>query len=158
MKIPVKFLQAAPIDLGNNEKGLVILFSEERNIDPFEGSFRFPKSSPKLAVFNRNGKELWRRELPYSIPGIWFIPLLPFDMNRDGIDEVYYVNNIGELPFNYDTYKLVRADARTGNVTGQWDWTAPSHNQANSYKWRFFLIGGYVKDEPVLVTTQGDIP
>ncbi len=155
MKVPVNFFRAAPVNLGTNQKGFVTLFSEESNIDPFEGSFRFPENTPKLAVFTQDGKELWRCELPYSIPGIWFIPVLPFDMNRNGIDEIYYVANTGKLPFNYDTYKLVQADALTGRVTGQWDWTAPSHNQANSYKWRFFLIGGYVRNEPVLVTTQG---
>lgn len=153
--VPVKFIKIAPVDIGKGEKGFAILFSEENDIDPYEGSFFFPRSTPKLAVVTDEGVELWRRELPYSIPGTWFMPMLPLDMDGDGLDEIYYVVNTGRLPFNYDTYKMERADSRTGKVTGSWDWPSPTHNQANSYKWRFFLIGGYVAGEPVLVTTQG---
>ena len=154
--IPVQFARSAPLSLGDGKKGFVMLFSEERNLDPYEGSFFFPKNTPKLAVFDLEGRELWRRELAGALPGIWFIPVLPFDMDKDGVDEIYYVNNINtDRPFAYEGYMLERADVLSGEVTGRWPWKAPTHNQANSYKWRFFLIGGYVNDEPVLVTTQG---
>lgn len=154
--VPLQMLRSVPVNLENGQKGFLLLFSEERNLDPFEGNFFFPKHTPKLAVYDTKGKELWRRELPYAIPGIWFMPVLPLDMDKDGVDEIYYVNNvIPEKPLAYNAYKLERADVMSGKMTGQWDWTAPSHNQASSYKWRFFLIGGHVNGEPVLVTTQG---
>lgn len=153
---PVKQCRLTPLDLGSGERGFVTVFSAEKSIDPYEGSFTFPKDTPKIAVFDASGRELWRRELPHTIPGVWFMPLLPMDMDGDGCDEIYYVANTCERPFDYDGYRLERADARTGRVTGSWRWPAPAHNQANSYKWRFLLIGGHADDgSPVLVTVQG---
>ena len=156
LQTPVRQCRLTPLLLGDGKPGFVTVFSEEKSIDPYEGSFTFPKDTPKIAVFDAEGKELWRRELPYTIPGVWFMPLLPMDMDGDGCDEIYYVVNTCKRPFDYDGYHLERADARTGEVTGSWRWPAPSHNQANSYKWRFLLVGGHADDgSPVLVTVQG---
>jgi hypothetical protein len=156
LKTPTNFLRLAPVDLGQDEKGFVILFSEESNLDPWEGSFTFPKHTAWMTVVTDKGKELWRKELPaQTIPGIWFIPMLGFDLDKKGRDDIFYVANVGQRPFWYDDFRLIQADVLTGEVLAEHSWTAPSHNQASSYKWRFFLIGGYVKDEPVLVTTQG---
>ena len=156
LKVPIHQVRAAPVSLGAGEKGFVMIFSEDPNDDPYEESFFFPTHKLIIAVFDIKGKELWRRELPYAIPGIWFVPLLPLDMNKDGVDELYYVNNTGPKPFSYKQYKLERADARTGEVTGSWPWPPPSHNQANSYKWRYSLIGGYAKNgDPVLIEGIG---
>lgn len=154
--IPTGQFRAAPVNLGNGQRGLAVVFGQDPNVDPAESSFFFPKHTPVLAVFDLAGKELWRRELTHSIPGVWFIPLLPFDMDGDGIDELYYVDNLGPKPFVYKNYRLTRADALTGKVTGQWPWLIPTHNQAHSYKWRFSLIGGYARDgTPILVSAQG---
>ena len=156
MGMPINFFRIAPVDLGQGEKGFVTLFSQERNLDPFEGNFSFPKYPAWIAVFTEKGKELWRTQLPdQTIPGDWFIPVLGFDLDKKGQDDIFYVANVGNRPFNYSDFKLIRANVRTGEVIAQYPWNTPSHNQANSYKWRFFLIGGYVKGEPVLVTTQG---
>jgi len=156
MGMPVNFFKIAPVDLGQGKKGFVTVFSQERNLDPFEGNFSFPKYPAWIAVFTDKGEELWRTQLPeQTIPGDWFLPVLGFDLDKKGCDDIFYLANIGRLPFNYDSFKLIRADVRTGEVIAQYPWTAPSHNQANSYKWRFFLFSGYVKGEPVLVTSQG---
>jgi hypothetical protein len=154
--IPTGQFRAAPINLGGGQRGLAVVFGQDPNVDPAESSFFFPRHKPILAVFTLDGCELWRRELPNAIPGVWFVPLLPFDMDRDGADELYYVDNIGEKPFVYKNFRLTRADACSGKVTGQWPWLIPTHNQASSYKWRFSLIGGYASDgAPVLVSAQG---
>lgn len=156
LRIPAKLAHAAPVSLGNGERGFVFMFSAESNVDPFEGSFFFPKHPPFLAVYTLDGKELWRKELTYAIPGTWFVPVLPLDMDGDGIDEIYHVNNIGPKPFVYKNYKLERLDARTGEVTATIAWPQPTHNQASSYKWRFSLIGGHARDgSPVLVAGIG---
>lgn len=154
--IPLQFVRSSPVNLGEGQQGFVLLFSEERNLDPWEENFFFPKHTPKLALFSSDGAELWRRELPGALPGTWFIPVLPFDMNKDGVDEIYYVNNVvPRKPFSAAAFRLECADPLTGEVIDSWPWTAPSPDQSNSDKWRFFLIGGYVQEEPVLVTTQG---
>lgn len=148
-------MRSAPVKIGD-QRFLLLIFSEEKNVDPFEGSFFFPKNTIKLALYDFKGKEKWRKELPNVVPGTWFLPVLPFDMDKDGIDEIFLVNTLDEKrPFNYDGYVLQRLNPENGNVTGEWPWPKPSHNQANSYKWRFFIVGGYVKDVPVLMTIQG---
>ena len=156
LRVPAKLAHAAPVNLGNGARGFVFLFSAESNVDPFEGSFFFPKHPPFLAVFTEDGRELWRKELTHAIPGTWFIPVLPFDMDGDGVDEIYYVANQGPRPFDYKDYKLERLDARTGKLLASIDWPQPTHNQANSYKWRFSLVGGHARDgTPVLVAAVG---
>ena len=152
----IKQCRLTPVELGRGERGFVTVFSKEKSVDPYEGNFFYPKDSPKIAVFDASGRELWRRELPYTIPGVWFMPLLPMDMDGDGRDEIYYVVNRCERPFDYAGYYLERADVRSGKVMGSWPWPAPAHNQANSYKWRFLLVGGHADDgSPLLVTIQG---
>lgn len=156
LRIDAQLARAAPVNLGNGERGFVFMFSAETNVDPYEGLFFFPKHPPYLAVFTEDGRELWRKELTYCIPGKWFIPVLPLDMDGDGTDEIYYVNNIGPKPFVYKNYKLERLDARTGKTTASVAWPQPTHNQASSYKWRFSLVGGYARDgSPVLIAGVG---
>ena len=156
LNTPVNFVRLAPVNLGEGERGFVILFSEESNIDPWEGSFRFPRHTAWMAVVTDRGEELWRKELPaQTIPGFWFVPVLGFDLDRRGRDDIFYVANVGRLPLWHEHFRLIQADARTGEVIAEHPWRRLAHNQANSYKWRFFLIGGYVKGDPVLVTAQG---
>jgi hypothetical protein len=53
-------------------------------------------------------------------------------------------------------YQLERVDVRTGKTTGQWQWPNDGGKaQALSETFRNFILGGYVNDEPVLVTAQG---
>ena len=77
LRTPVRQCRLTPLLLGDGKPGFVTVFSAEKSIDPYEGSFTFPKDTPKIAVFDGEGHELWRRELPCTIPGVWFMPLLP---------------------------------------------------------------------------------
>ena len=156
LKARTNFLRIAPVDLGQDEKGFVILFSENSNIDPYEGNFTFPRHRPWLAVATDKGEVLWRKELPENtVPGLWFIPVLGFDLDKKGHDDIFYVANVGPRPFAPGNFRLIQADVRTGEIIAEHPWLRITHNQAHSYKWRFFLIGGYVNDEPVLVGAQG---
>lgn len=124
--MPVKQCRLSPVQLGGGAQGFAVVFSAEKSIDPYEGSFTFPKDTPKIAVFDPQGRELWRRELPFTIPGLWFMPMLPMDMDGDGVDEIYYVANTCERPFDTAGYRLERADALTGRVTDSRKWPAPT--------------------------------
>lgn len=45
------------------------------------------------------------------------------DMDQDGIDEIYIVNNSDPIhPLWVEAYVLERMDVLTGNVIGQWPW------------------------------------
>lgn len=148
-------MRSAPVSIGG-QRYLLLIYSEEQNVDPFEGSFFFPENTIKLALYDFKGVLKWKKELPNVVPGTWFLPVLPFDLDNNGDDEIFLVNtNDARRPFNYDGYVMQRLDPENGNVTGEWPWSQPSHNQANSYKWRFFIVGGYVNKTPVLLTIQG---
>lgn len=148
-------MRSVPVNI-DGVRHLLLIYSEEENDDPFEGNFFFPKNTIKLALYDLKGNLKWKKELPNVIPGTWFCPVLPFDLDNDGTDEIFYVNTLDERrPFNYDGYVMQRLNSKTGEVTGQLNWPSPVHNQANSYKWRFFIVGGYVKKTPVLLTIQG---
>jgi hypothetical protein len=148
-------MRMAPVDIKGN-RFFLLIYSEMRGIDPYEGSFHFPTNTVKIALYDFTGNLKWKKELPHVIPGTWFLPVFAFDLNDDGVDEIYLVNNKDEdRPFNTASYVLQCLDSNTGKIINEWPWPRPTHNQANSYKWRFFIMGGYVNDTPVLLTSQG---
>lgn len=149
-------LRAVPVDLGGKRRGILAVHSEDANIDPWHAYFRFPKNTLKLTLFTEEGKTLWKRDLGAGVvPGIWFCPVFPFDLNGDGKDEIWFLNNLDpEHPMSLLFLHLERIDASTGETTGQWPWPKPPA-QKMSYRYRNFIMGGYSKGEPVLVTAQG---
>lgn len=149
------FLHSASVHLQNRE-AVLFVFSAGPAVDPGEECFRINGIQPvKLALFEMDGTKLWEKTLPDGVlPGIWFVPVLPFDMNQDGIDEIYVLNNTG-APFSFMHRKLERLDALTGEVTGSWPWPWNTFEERMSLCYRFYLVGGYAHGQPVLVTCQG---
>lgn len=148
--------RAAPVDLGETQ-GIFLAYCEDAEIDPYVEMFFFPKHSLKLMVLAPDGTPLWKKELgPGVIPGIWFLPFFPFDLDADGVEEIWFVNNTDdEHPLTLKGRRLERLDARTGETLGRWPWPAVDGNQSTSHTFRNFILGGYVKGKPVLVTAQG---
>jgi hypothetical protein len=56
---------------------------------------------------------------------------------------------------DYRTYVLQQLDGNTGETLGSWKWPEPATPQRMSHLYRHFILGGYVKGEPVLITAQG---
>jgi hypothetical protein len=88
--------------------------------------------------------------------------VLPFDLDGDGVTEIWCVDTADdEWHFDEDdpgypvtNEQLVRIDPRTGNDTGSWEWPwRPPRGPGFAY--RYFIMGGHVGDEPVLLTAQG---
>lgn len=148
--------RSVPVIIGG-EKAICGMYSEDAEIDPYIGMFFFPKHTLKLVLFNENGEILWRRDLGQGVvPGIWFSPLYAMDLDQDGDEEIWIINNKDkEHPLDYRKYVLEKLDARTGKTVGQWKWKEPATPQSMSHLYRHFIFGGYVNGEPVLVTAQG---
>lgn len=148
--------RAAPVDLGDDD-GIFLAYCEEAEVDPYVEMFFFPKHRMKISVYTRSGKEVWTRELgPGLIPGIWFAPFFPFDLDGDGVDEIWFVNNIDDdHPLSIRGRRLECLNSRTGRTLGQYPWPAVPSGQSNSHRFRNFILGGHVKGRPVLVTAQG---
>lgn len=137
---------------------MLFAFSESENVDPAEGSIRLYQHPMRLALYGEKGQQMWEHTLSMGlIPGTWLMPFIAFDLDGDGVDEIWNLNNISEVaPFNARTYVLERRDTYTGKVTLQ----IPFHAENTEWErlghaFRFMLFAGYVKGEPVLVTNQG---
>jgi hypothetical protein len=148
--------RTVPVDLGD-EDGIFLAYCQDAGVDPYVEMFFFPKHRMKISVYTCSGTRLWTRELgPGLIPGTWFVPFFPFDLDADGVDEIWFVNNIDDdHPLSIRGRRLERLDVLTGRTIRQYPWLAPPSEQSNSHRFRNFILGGYVKGRPVLVTAQG---
>ena len=158
LESPLGQLRAVPVNLGEGyPQAILAAHSGDAEIDPYVGMFFFPKSTLKFTLFTVDGEILWQRDLGSSvIPGIWFTPFYPFDLDEDGVDEIWFVNNVDpEHPLNIQGLRLERINSRTGETMGQWRWPGKRHSQSLSQTFRQFILGGYAKGKPVLVTAQG---
>ena len=155
---PIGQLRAVPVSLGEDKpRALLAVYCADAEVDPYVEMFFFPKDTLKLMLFTQQGEILWKRDLgPGVVPGIWFCPVFPFDLDNDGVEEIWFVNNIDpDHPLSLKNSRLERINARTGKTSGQWPWSNPERNQSPSHTFRNFILGGYVKGKPVLVTAQG---
>ncbi|MGI6690979.1 MAG: hypothetical protein ACOX63_09140 [Christensenellales bacterium] len=150
-------VRSVPVSLGKKGEGVLFAYSAHPNLDPWEEAFNFPTDTLKFAMFTRDGECLWVRDLGVAvIPGIWYTPFLSFDLDCDGIDEIWFVNNKNdEAPFSLNGRVLERFDPLTGETTGQWPWPKTTARETMSHMYRFFIAGGYVHGTPVLLTCQG---
>ena len=150
-------LRAVPVQLPADNKGILLVYSADKDIDPWIEMFYPPTDHLKFAMFDTEGKEIWRKELDdMTLNGIWFTPVLPFDLDGDGVDEIWFVRNTDkDHPLGYSHYKLESMDASTGKTTGQYPWPRSVSGESLSATFRNFIMGGYVMGEPVLLTGQG---
>ncbi len=155
----LKQLRVRSVRPGKDEPTAILaIYSSERGVDPWSEAFFFPKDTLKMALFTDRGEMLWRRDLgPSVMPGAHFCPVSAFDLDGDGKDEIWFVNNIDlDHPLSLRGRRLERIDAATGKTTGQWYWpNLAGDTQSLSHTHRNFIFGGYVRGEPVLVTAQG---
>ncbi len=156
---PLGQLRALPVSMGaSGQRAILVAYCADFDVDPYIEMFFFPTDTLKLALFTLDGDILWKRDLgPGVIPGVWFCPVFAFDLDRDGVDEAWFVNNTDpKHPLGISHYVLERLDPHTGETTGRWPW--PNHagyGQSLSHTFRNFILGGQVGDTPTLVTAQG---
>jgi len=146
----------APLKLGD-DRGFLVVHSNCGNIDPYPPYFRLPTDTLKLTVFSSKGKLIWNRDLgPGVIPGIWFCPVVPFDLDGDGTDEIYVVNNSRpEHPMDPTGYVLERVLSETGKVTASRPFPHLPLGTAMSHLYRNFINAGFNKNQRLLITAQG---
>jgi len=156
LKMPTGYLFSAHVQM-KDRKTILFLYSSKGGVDPGEECFR-PSDIGRmhLALYETDGRLLWDKELPEGVlSGIWWVPVVPFDMNGDGEDEIYLINNrLGEA-FSINHRKLERWDPNTGECTASWPWPRRNFDERMSLCYRWYIVCGYAHGEPVLVTSQG---
>ena len=146
---------SANVDLGNGRRGFVFLLSSSWQ-DPGEELFHLPTDRLSILCFDDTGEKLWEKVLGVGVlPGIWFCPLAAVDMDGDGRDEIYFVNNLSDAPFSLFQRRLEALDSLTGETRGSWEWPAYTRELSLSKCYRFYLTAGCANGEPVLITSQG---
>jgi hypothetical protein len=151
-------LRAKALRLGEGQSpGVLLAYCTDFDVDPYVEMFFFPTDTLKLAVATTDGQVLWSRDLGKGVvPGMWFCPIAAFDLDGDGADEVWFVNNVNaDHPLGVSGYRLERVGARSGETTGQWAWPNKNASQSLSHQFRNFITGGRARGAPVLVTAQG---
>lgn len=156
LRIPLKQVRNCEVDLGY-EKGMLFAYSSSQNCDPCPVLLGHWDSPMHLAMYSENGNQMWHRELGLGlVPGVWFMPFIAFDLDGDGVDEIWFVNNPTNLPFASPRMVLERLDSRTGKTTGVYHFPAENiMGYELGEAFRFMIYGGYVHGKPVLVTQQG---
>ena len=155
---PIGQLRAMPVRLGEGApKAFLAVYCADFDDDPYVEMFFFPTDTLKMVLFTERGQTLWCRDLGKGVvPGVWFCPVFAFDLDGDGVDEIWYVNNVNvDHPLGLSGYRLERIDAQNGACTGQWPWPNYGGRQTLSHTFRNFIFGGHANGEPVLVTAQG---
>ena len=155
---PIGQCRAAPVRLGSGGiDAILVAYCADFDVDPYVEMFFFPTDTLKLVLLDLEGRELWRRDLGKAVvPGIWFCPILPFDLDGDGVDEIYFPDQTNKQhPLSLTGFRLRRLDAKTGEPSGEFPWFEPMPGQDMGKSYRHFIFAGYVKGEPVLVKAEG---
>lgn len=155
---PMVLCFAAPLRLGSGAiDGFIVAHSNSAGSNPWIEMFSFPTDTLKLTAFDLAGRKMWTRDLgPAVVPNLSFCPVFPFDLDGDGVDEIYFVNNLDPVhPLAISQYRLERLDAATGRTTGQLPWPGRNSEGAMHNAFRNVIAGGCVRGQPVLLTAQG---
>ena len=150
--------RTVPVRLGDGQtKAFLSVYSANYDIDASYEMFCYPTDTFKMMVYTETGEVLWKRDLGVGVcPGTAFSTFFAFDLDQDGVDEIWFVNNLDTLhPFNYKKFVLERVNTLTGATTGQRPWPQTDINQYFGEFFRCHILGGYAKGEPVLITVQG---
>lgn len=152
---PALQYKVMPARLGGGKKGFVAFYASCYDVDVHYSMFVVPSDMLHGIAFDENGEVLWKQEL-----GIWPSAALYcftlIDMDEDGVDEIYIVNNSDPIhPLWVEAYVMERWDVLTGRVTGTWPWPNYGGIERSMWYFRNHIFGGYDQGKPVLVTAQG---
>jgi len=152
----IKQFAIVPVNMGEDKIAYLCVYSKD-HVDPGEEFLYFPEDTMKFTLFDEAGNELWTKDLGKGvIPGVWFCPVLPLDLDKDGVDEIYFLNNLNpNAPFSMVNRRLEALSPNNGETIGQWQWPLNTFNERLSHSYRYYLVAGYSHGEPVLVTVQG---
>lgn len=155
---PFQQMRSVPVSLGDCGEAVLFIHADTPNLDPWSESMNFPQDTLKLTLMSMDDKILWQKDLGVGIiPGIWFEAVISFDLDGDGVDEIWYIGNTSPIrPFTILERTLVRVDPLTGKETGEWHFPAENlFDETMSHAYRYTLAAGYANGEPVLITAQG---
>ena len=153
---PMKQFRFVPFAC-NGTKGFLAVHSGCAGVDPYHRMFFLPTDTLKLTAFTAAGEQMWRRDLgPGVIPGSWFCPVLAFDLDDNGVDDIWLVGNSdADHAMDFEGYQLERMSSADGAVMQVFPWPGIEYHQDMSYCYRNFINAGFSQGRRRLITCQG---
>ena len=144
-----------PAKLGGGKRGFVAFYAACYDVDVHYSMFVYPTDCLHGIAFDEKGNVLWKTELGIC-PSAALYCFTLIDMDGDGQDEIYIVNNTDpEHPLWIEAFVLEKRNVLTGEVEGQWKWPNYGGIERSMWYFRNHVFAGYDNGNPVLVTAQG---
>jgi hypothetical protein len=126
------------------------------------------KTTAKIEAYSRDQRLLWRYDMGWGIvPGTWWAPVLAYDIDRDGRDEIYTRWTDGDHREPKErrqdkhqvmgaTERLVKLDPATGRVVAEAPWIPEFPGIEGNYNNRHQLAVAYLDGvNPFLILVRG---
>lgn len=154
----------AVADLNGDGKLDYVIKQPDFNVDPYEAPGYWKKSQDtyKIEAYRNDGRFLWRYDMGWAIEeGIWYSPIVVYDVDGDGKAEVYTKAGEGD-PRDADgrvqsgPEYLVKIDGETGKVVKKIDWLSREGFEKYNYYCRNLLGVAYLDGKrPYLIMERG---
>jgi rhamnogalacturonan endolyase len=119
---------------GDGEFEVLIAYSKMKGIDPYKHAWMKSTDSIKIAAFRRNGERLWTFDLGTGIEtGPAYAPIVIWDIDADGRDEVILKTNKSNDPLNYREERLTVLNGETGKIIREAEWPLVKGHYADDY-------------------------
>ncbi|MFC1714481.1 carbohydrate binding domain-containing protein [Candidatus Poribacteria bacterium] len=157
------FQKAGIADLNGDGRYDYVIKQPNSNVDPYVNYWKPSPSTYKLEAYLSDGSFLWRKDLGWAIEqGIWYSPMIVYDLDGDGKAEVALKTGPDEDPRDEDgrvgtgPEYLSILDGMTGEERLRIDW--PSRDGFPSYNYfsRNQICVAYLDGKtPCLIVVRG---
>ena len=154
----------AVADLNGDGRLDYVIKQPDFNVDPYQQPGYWKKSEEpyKIEAYGHGGKFLWRYDMGWAIEeGIWYSPIVVYDIDGDGKAEVYTKAGEGD-PRDPDgrvtsgPEYLAVLDGQTGKVRKKIDWLSRDGIDEYNYYCRNLLGVAYLDGKsPYLIVERG---
>jgi len=158
------FQQVGVADLDGDGTYEYIIKQPNFNTDPYQQPGYWKKSTTtyKIEAYRLDGTMMWRHDMGWSIEaGIWYSPWIVYDVDGDGMAEVYCKAGEGDprdekgLVQTGPEY-LIKLDSQTGKVVAKMPWLSRDGFSQYNYYCRNFLTVAYLDGrKPSLIMQRG---